>query len=556
MSAPPTDGTIRRKKKLRLWAGRTLGNETIIRILHRAAALALGTLFAIGGLEIGLRGASILLRPLPPVTRETGSDSEIRILCIGESTTAGLWPGLLETSLNQQHPDQQFHVVNRGDIGIHTGEVLDLLPQWLDESQPQIAITMLGVNDEGNVLVYPRTGRLAPLIEHSKAVKLMVLLWRSAWRIGAPPPALPASAAPQPEAQWDEKMREAMDRQFIPRGEAIDAFRFSFLLETQPAMLEIDPATPVYHVGLMVDALVSSEPQERMTEFFSRELGLQESSNMTAAERYEAIRAWRRGHGNAFDTLRMLTSQQRLDDDVAAEKQNLLEATRDHALSGTALVRYAAFLHFTDRPAGARVILRAALQKLPADYAWSLALAEISFRFGAYEDARFLINRALESRPDLPKRHEETLVGWLARATAAAGHEGEARELMARLDRMNLEFFKEYTRYNYSRIVDLLRERDIPVIAMQYPTLSIEALKKILDGRNDVLYLENVENFGQALRETSYNTIFSDSFAGSFGHFNDAGEELITANVARAVNQLLGFPDAETPGLPNHFPLL
>jgi len=200
------------------------------------------------------------------------------------------------------------------------------------------------------------------------------------------------------------------------------------------------------------------------------------------------------------------------------------------------------------------VILRKARQKLPVDYAWSLALAEISFRFGAYEDARFLINRALESRPNLPIRHEEMLVGWLAGATAAAGHEGEAREMRARLDRLNLEFFKEYTRYNYSRIVDLLRERDIAVIAMQYPSLSIEALKKVLDGRDDVLYLENVENFDRALRETSYTTIFCDSFAGSFGHFNEAGEELIAANVTRAVNQLLGFPAAETPAPSIQFP--
>jgi tetratricopeptide (TPR) repeat protein len=514
----------------------------------------LGTLFAIGGLELGLRGASVLLRPSPPVSRETGPDDEIRILCIGESTTAGLWPGLLETSLNQQHPEQTFHVINRGNVGIHTGEVLDLLPQWLDKSQPGIAITMLGINDEGNVLVYPRTGRLSPLVEHSRAVKLMALLWRSAWGIGAPPHESSATATPQPDAQWDEAMKEAMDRQFNPRGEAIDAFRFSLLLETQPALLKIDPATPVYHVGLMVDALITTEPQEQMTEFFDRELGLPGSTDMTAAERYEAIRAWGRGQGNAFDTLRMLTSQQRLEGDLAAEKQTLLEATKEHAHTGTALVRYAAFLQFMDRPAGARVILRKARQKLPVDYAWSLALAEISFRFGAYEDARFLINRALESRPNLPIRHEEMLVGWLARATAAAGHEGEARELRARLERLNLEFFKEYTRYNYSRIVDLLRERDIAVITMQYPTLSIEALKKVLDGRDDVLYLENVENFDRALRETSYTTIFCDSFAGSFGHFNEAGEELVAANVTRAVNQLLGFPAAETPAPSIQFP--
>ncbi len=548
MSAPPTDAKMNCTITPGPWAYRTRGNGTILKILYRIVALALGLLFAIAGLELGLRVAEFSLRSPPPVVAGSGPDNEIRIACIGESTTAGRWPGLLEKRLNQLHTGNHFRVVNMGVVGIHTGEVLDRLPKWIENGRFQIAITMLGINDEGNVLVYPRNGRFSPLVERSRAVKLVALLWRSAWGIGVPPHESPPTAPPQLEAQWSEKTRIAIEREFNTRGEAIDAFRFSRVLETQPTLLEIDPATPVYHVGFMVDALVRPEPPERMTEFFSRELGLPGSADMTRAERYEAIRAWGRGHGNSFDTLRMLTSQQRLEGDFPAEQQTLLEAMEDPDLAGTAGVRYATFLHLNNRPFEARVALRTAREKLPHDYAWSLALAEISFRYGAYEDTCFLVNRALESRPNLPIRHEETLVGWLARATAEAGHEAEARELKARLDRMHLGFFKEYTRYNYTRIVDLLRERDIAVVAMQYPTLSIAALKKTLGGRSDVLYLENVENFEQALDESTYHGIFSDSFAGSFGHFRMAGEELVAENVARVVIELVEGWAAEPTG--------
>jgi len=548
MSAPSTNAKMNCTNRREPRACRTRGNKTIVRIMYRIVALALGLLLAIGGLELGLRAASVLLRPSRSSFSETGPGNQIRILCIGESTTAGKWPQLLESTLNQQHPDLSFQVFNHGIVGIHTGEVLGLLPQWLDESRPQIAITMLGINDEGNVLVYPRTSRFSKLVEHSRAVKLTVLLWRSAWGIGAPSSESPSTAPPQPEAQWDNKTREAMERQYASRGEAIDTFRYSRILEIQPALLEIDPATPVYHVGFMVDALVNSEQPERMREFFSRVLGLPESAEMTRDERYEAIRAWGRGHGNAFDTLRMLTSQQRLERDSTAERQTLLEAMKDPELAGTAGVRYATLLHLNSRPFEARVVLRTARENLPDDYAWSLALAEISFRFGAYEETCLLIKRALESRPDLPLRHEETLVGWLARASAEAGHEAVARELKARLDRMHLGFFKEYTRYNYTRIVDLLRERGVAVIAMQYPTLSIEALEKTLGGRGDVLYLENVDNFEQALNESKYHAIFYDSFAGSFGHFRMAGEELVAKNVAGVVTELVESGAVEPTG--------
>ena len=159
------------------------------------------------------------------------------------------------------------------------------------------------------------------------------------------------------------------------------------LLETQPALLEIDPTTPVYHVGLMIDALIDTEPPESMMDFYGRVLHLPAPADMTAHQRYEAIRAWGRGHGNAFDTLHMLTSAQRHGGDVEGEEQVLLQARRNPAIAGPGLVRHAAFLDFLQLPTEAAAMLHRARRMLPESYAWSLALAQISFRFGAFEDS-------------------------------------------------------------------------------------------------------------------------------------------------------------------------
>ncbi len=510
------------------------------RIAYRIGAVVFGVMLALGGLELALRAASAFLRDRPSVPERIGAENEIRILCIGESTTAGLWPGLLETSLNQQHPDLRFTVINAGLVGIRTGDIYARLPQWLDDAQPHFATTMLGINDEGNILVYPRSESGSLLFRHSKLVKLLTLLWRSDRGIGEAASAQEDATAPEMDEQWTPAIRQEMERILIPRGVALETYRFSALFESQPMLLEIDPATPVYHVSLMSDALINAEPPQRMEEFYGQVLGLPTPADLTAAERYEAIRAWGHEHGNAFDTLRMLTSAQRLAGDVAGEQQTLLEGRRNPAIAGPVMVRHAAFFDFLGRPGEAATMLRLARRALPDDYAWSLVLAHISFRFGAFEDARTLYERALELRPDLPIRHEETIIGWLARAAAAAGRHAEARELLDRLDRMSVGGFKEYTRFNYSRIVDLLRERGVTVIAMQYPTLSIEALRKILGEREDVIYVENRDNFEEALRHAPYREIFYDSFAGSFGHCTEAGEELIAANVARTINEILG----------------
>ena len=140
----------------------------------------LGVLAALCGLELTLRAASAVLRPLRPAIEGAGPDNAIRILCIGESTTAGLWPDLLEARLNQQHPDLRVPTSStqaRSVSGPATSA--PACPQWLDQARPQIVITMLGINDEGNVLVYPRSDPRAQLVERSKALELLALLWRS-----------------------------------------------------------------------------------------------------------------------------------------------------------------------------------------------------------------------------------------------------------------------------------------------------------------------------------------------------------------------------------------
>lgn len=511
---------------------------------YRAGAIVVGVLLAFGGLELGLRAAAFFLRSPHSRIEGSGPDDEIRIVCIGESTTAGPWPRFLEKMLTLRRPDLHFRVINRGVVGIRTGEVLDRLPEWIEAGRFQIAITMLGINDEGNVLVYPRSNILSNIVKHSKAVELVTLLWRTAWGIGAPSQTI--APPPNLNAQWDRATREAIERIHAARREALDSFHLSALFDIQAELLEIDPSSPVYHIGFMTDVLTDPEPPDRMSEFFRNEMGL-DASAKAAVERYRAIRDWGRNR-HPFDTFRLLTSQQRLSHDFAAEEQSYLEAIQDPEIAGQALVRYAAFLIDRGRPADARVMLDEARKKLPEDYAWSLTLAQICFRYGFFEDARLLYSRALEARPDLPVRHLETITGWLARACASAGREEEARELIERNDRLSLELFREYTRYNYSQIVDFLRARDITVIAMQYPTLSIEALQHVLDGRKDVIYLENRDNFEQAFETLPYQAIFSDSFAGSFGHCTPAGNELIAANVASLILDLLDSPAKDEAG--------
>jgi len=90
---------------------------------------------------------------------------------------------------------------------------------------------------------------------------------------------------------------------------------------------------------------------------------------------------------------------------------------------------------------------------------------------------------------------------------------------------------KEFTKENYIKIYDTLNKRNITIIAMQYPTKDILEIKEML-GKENVIYIENKENFYSALDEFEYSEIFIDSFARDFGHTTRLGNMLIAQNIA------------------------
>ena len=75
---------------------------------------------------------------------------KIVILCIGESTTAGIfnaWPSQLQVILNNTQEQTTFHVTNKGVPGASTSYLLREFEGNLDQYKPDIVLAMIGVND-------------------------------------------------------------------------------------------------------------------------------------------------------------------------------------------------------------------------------------------------------------------------------------------------------------------------------------------------------------------------------------------------------------------------
>lgn len=126
-------------------------------LLGKIGLIFIGILFGLLILEIGMRIGGFLILYLQhreyPSSIEYGKS--YKILALGESTTANLrigqssWPEELEIILNNRSKRTKFKVFNEGIPSTNTVVILSKLEDNLDKYQPNLIITMMGVNDLG-----------------------------------------------------------------------------------------------------------------------------------------------------------------------------------------------------------------------------------------------------------------------------------------------------------------------------------------------------------------------------------------------------------------------
>jgi lysophospholipase L1-like esterase len=76
--------------------------------------------------------------------------ADVRILCLGESTTAGGWgsyPTLLRKCIDRDGNGKKIQVINKGVVNTTTGGIALMIEKYIKEYHPDIMIAMMGIND-------------------------------------------------------------------------------------------------------------------------------------------------------------------------------------------------------------------------------------------------------------------------------------------------------------------------------------------------------------------------------------------------------------------------
>lgn len=107
----------------------------------------------------------------------------INILCLGESSTAGLWvdwndsyPKQLESMLRQFYETQQIRVIVPIHVGQNSSQVSNRISDYIDLYRPKLILAMIGYNNEWS-LAESHIGQFLPVSETSGwKVKALITL--------------------------------------------------------------------------------------------------------------------------------------------------------------------------------------------------------------------------------------------------------------------------------------------------------------------------------------------------------------------------------------------
>ena len=121
----------------------------------------------------------------------------------------------------------------------------------------------------------------------------------------------------------------------------------------------------------------------------------------------------------------------------------------------------------------------------------------------------------------------------------------EKKKINILTKKINMKEESKAIEYHHKRIYNISIKENITLVIMQYPTMNVEMLKSFFNKteQDNIIFIENKNNFNKAFKTKSYEDLFIDNFARgkeyNFGHATALGDELIANNVVKNIIYIL-----------------
>lgn len=467
-----------------LWR-KSLGKETRINAMQKISfkqkivLVLFGVFLSLIMLEIGMRlGGFVFLsmqdkRSVSSI-KEKG---EYRILCLGESTTIFggriSYPYQLEEILNQSNIGIKFKVINKGTPGIDTSYIASQLEHNLKRYKPDMVIAMMGINDAQNLVIFEQEV-FSKILKHFRVYKLIRNIW-------------PNILAKKKDMHKYEE----------------------FQIETSPKKaikVNLEGAVNYFELGLLYRDKADFNKAE---EFFKKAMELNQLDDIS----YFEVGRFYRDRGLLAES------------EEAFKKALELNPQNDFAYLGLGWL-------YSDgkRYLEAEGNFKKAAELNPKNKEAQIELGWCYRTQGKLSQAEGAFKKAIELNST-----DDKLYSGLAVCYNEQKKYDLAQKYFKIADGIRSKYYCPFTYSNYHKIKKVLDKSGIKLVCVQYPMRSVEPLKRIFEGQQDVLFVDNEKIFKDALKQSSYKEYFVDAIAGDFGHCTYKGNELLAGNIANVI---------------------
>jgi tetratricopeptide (TPR) repeat protein len=504
---------------------------------QKSALIFFGLILGIVLLEIGLRVAGFVITSSQEIVNQfslRAKDSYV-IMCLGESTTFfggnDSYPRQLEEVLKEKCSAGKFIVLNKGLPGTRTPAIMADLEKKLDKYNPDLVITMMGINDGLGTSVYQdipgikfklflenfRVYKLALLLKDHILLKVAEVKGRGGRKMGSESRFLllteeNESHTPRAEASLIK------DRKINPRsGEAnLELITLHANQENWrslvPLAREAAEARPEIRPQL-------SEQLIRIANTCDLRGIFEEVEQLYKS----AIEIYPEGDRAYAQLSQYYRKRERFEE---AEKMGE-KAIGINPQNDTALINLGQIYSMREDWEKGEEMYKRAVEVNPQRIYPLFQLLRRYLEVGRYKEAEDICKKAIEANPE-----NDRLLVLLVQCFEKQGKMELAREYSKKAADLRTYYYNQATARNYQQLHRITAGRGIQLVCVQYPMRSLDNLKRMLPNNDGIIFVDNDQSFKEAVRLEGYNNYFTDYFGGDFGHCTPRGNRLLAENIA------------------------
>jgi tetratricopeptide (TPR) repeat protein len=496
-------------------------NLTQAKVPHRQkiALILFGLCLTVVLLELGLRIGGFILLSVQEYRNKQSLKQKgaYRIMCIGESTTQGAYPAVMEKILNQRSVDIRFSSIDKGLSSTNTSLILAQLEENINRYNPNMVIAMMGINDGAiHIPQEVATDSKAMIFLRSlKSDKLFRLIWL---HILDKTKETRSHQKDEMEKLSSQIVYHAIDvnKDHDNQNHSVKRLEYKLENEMQPKKKNNKDVAVDDNAYLELGKEYAAQGKIDLAKEAYRNAI---NANLLNVDAYAQL-AWLSGEKDSADIFHkifvLLTEAIQIDSRNEIIKNNYY--------------RLGVIFECSHRFDEAEMIFKKIIEVDPAYCDAYVGLGKCYAGQKKYILSEAMYRKALSLNSSAGKAWDA-----LAILFYDTGRCRLAEECLEIANEFNPRHYSARTINNFQEVKKILDKHNICFVCVQYPMRSVLPLKKIFQIQEGIIFVDNEQIFKKAVKKSGYKEYFIDMFAGDFGHCTEKGNRLLAENIANVI---------------------